>query len=272
MRVAASWCMTPNVGDALTPWLIKKLGLYDSAWVSPGFNSEHYLVTGSVLNWSNEHSVVWGAGLASWKDEVNPGADIRAVRGPLSLMRARSCGWARKITPPALGDPALLVPILLPKSVHSGRCGIVPHYVDMARFNQTDMGNVDLIDPLLPVEEFCAKVSACSFILSSSLHGLIIADAYGIPNEWAKFGDGIGGDSMKYWDHFASVGRAAIDVPPVPQDLRLMGSRDIVEQIMTFDYQKADPAAIRKAQHWLVETCPFLHDSVERRVKGACTI
>ena len=269
--------MTPNVGDALTPWLIEKLGLYDTAWVSPGFASEHYIATGSVLNWANEHSVVWGAGLASWKDEVNPHADIRAVRGPLSLLRLRSMGWKgprEVIRHAAVGDPALLLPKLVQPqgNRHHGKSGIIPHYADMARFTSDDAEkilaahNAVLIDPLLPVEEFCWQVAACSRIVSSSLHGLIVADAYGIPNMWAKFGDNIGGDGMKYWDHMAAVGRTPFDLPPYWADYRMLS---VAEMLADFGKVRDDqiPAMTRECLHavqdWLLKTCPFLHATVK---------
>lgn len=263
MRYSHTWCLTPNVGDAMAPWLVKRLSNYESAWVPPGYTSEHAVTVGSILNWANEHSIVWGSGLASWKDEVNPKADIRAVRGPLSMMRLRSCGWSEKGKLLAIGDPALLMPLLVKKAASHGRAGIVPHYVDVARFADTDMGEVKLIDPLLPVEEFCQEVAACSSILSSSLHGLIVADAYGIPNALAKFGDGIGGDGMKYWDYLVSVGRAAIEVPPRVRDERLAGSRQIVERIRSFDYQNAPREVIQERQRQLLDTCPFLRVRVE---------
>lgn len=263
MRYAHTWCLTPNVGDAMAPWLVGRLGAYNSAWVPPGFPSQHAVTVGSILNWANEHSIVWGSGLASWKDEVNPKADIRAVRGPLSMMRLRSCGWVQRGTPPAIGDPALLMPLLVkPPAATHGRRGIIPHYVDVARFAETGMDEVELIDPLLPVEEFCTKVASCSSILSSSLHGLIVADAYGIPNAWAKFGDGIGGDGMKYWDYFASVDRTSLEFPPAPHDLRLFGSRQIVESIASYGYRPADQGTIKRMQRGLIDSCPFLKPGI----------
>lgn len=246
----------------MTPWLVKRLSGCDAAWVSPGTPIEHYLVTGSVLNWSSKHSVAWGPGLASWRDEVTGDADIRAVRGPLSLMRARSCGWNGNEREVMLADPALLMPKFVPGIDKNGLVGVIPHYVDMARFSELDDKQVRslgcvIIDPLLPVEEFCKRVSACREVVSSSLHGLIVADAYGVPNAWAKFGDGIGGDGMKYWDYMLSVKRATWDMPPKFTDYRNRGAVQTLESVGAAKPGLAPRDLVLEKQEQLLESCPF---------------
>ena len=54
-------------------------------------------------------------------------------------------------------------------------------------------------------------ILSCEKTISSSLHGLIVSDAYNIPNKWVKFNDKINGDDTKYYDYFKSVKRVDIN-------------------------------------------------------------
>ncbi len=78
--------------------------------------------------------------------------------------------------------------------------------------------DVIIIDPFLAVEDFIDQVNACDKIFSSSLHGLITADAYSVPSQWVEFSrDRIGGDRTKYLDYYMSIG---LDPIIDPLDLR----------------------------------------------------
>lgn len=205
MSINACWTLSSNVGDNLTPYIIRKLTGRDPVYAMGGADYTHYIFAGSMLNHANAHSIVWGAGLASMTDGVHPEARILAVRGPISRMRARACD-AR--CPAVYGDPAMILPELYePKREKKYSIGVIPHYVDAFRASQWYPGKAHIINVLKPVESFVDEVVSCEQIISSSLHGLIIAHAYGVPAVWAKFSDSIGGDgSTKYQDYYMSCG------------------------------------------------------------------
>ena len=50
-------------------------------------------------------------------------------------------------------------------------------------------------------------ICSCEKILSSSLHGLIVSDAYQIPNCWIELTGKISGGHFKYYDYASSVNR-----------------------------------------------------------------
>ena len=51
------------------------------------------------------------------------------------------------------------------------------------------------------------EIAKCEHILSSSLHGLVVADALGIPNGWIKLSDRVVGDGFKFKDYGTAIKR-----------------------------------------------------------------
>ena len=75
-----------------------------------------------------------------------------------------------------------------------------------------------MIDICGDIEEVVEEVVACDCIVSSSLHGIICADAFGVPAFWLQVSDKPKGDGFKYLDYFSSVGRP--DSQPIRVDSR----------------------------------------------------
>lgn len=206
-RVPLFWFDIPNWGDALNPYIVRALS-GRSAQHLAGFYHDRYLACGSVLGAANARAEVWGSGFIHEGERViEPPRAIHAVRGPLSrdalLRHGIGC-------PEVYGDPALLMPRFFnPQVVVAYEVGIVPHYVDkrhpwVAKCRQDP--KVSVIDIESGIEDFVRSVKACHIILSSSLHGLICADAYGIPNVWVQFSDNIIGGDFKFRDYRLSIG------------------------------------------------------------------
>lgn len=220
--LCAWWCQSLNVGDRLTPYLIKKITGSDPVYVEPSFNSRHYVFAGSVLNHCGLGAIVWGAGLGTLTDGVNPNIDICAVRGPISRARALSCGNKCR---PVYGDPGLALPkVFIPKRERSLGTGVVPHYIDLYRARSW-WDEREVISPLQDVESFISEIVQYDRIISSSLHGIVIAHAYGIPAVWVQMSDSVGGDGTKFRDHMMSLGIEASH----PFDMR-NGRKDVPDQ------------------------------------------
>ncbi len=212
--IKANWCLTNNFGDMITPYLIEKITgerpIYSEGKEETG--DKVYQVTGSILNHDIKNCVAWGPGIARFEDGVPP-KTITAVRGPLTAKRAKSCGRG---VPDVYGDPALLLPRYYnPNREIKYPIGFMPHYVDLEFVAKNLAGQAFIIDVTKSVEEVINDMLSCRFIYSSSLHGLIVADAYGIGNRWTKFSDNIEGDGFKYLDYYESVGLPDINLPHV---------------------------------------------------------
>jgi pyruvyltransferase len=71
----------------------------------------------------------------------------------------------------------------------------------LAELNRKDLIVIDVQQQ--PLEVF-TKIDSCRYILSSSLHGLIVADSLGIPNAWLDAPDLIGG-RFKFDDYYSAL-------------------------------------------------------------------
>jgi pyruvyltransferase len=218
-RLHAFWCRIPsraNVGDALTPWLIRRLTGTSPIFARPDSPVLKYFVSGSVASYAADRCTLWGPGIMDRTDVIDPRATVLAVRGPLTRARALDCGID---CPDVYGDPALLLPRLYrPSHARRHGIGIVPHFADKPRLaaSVSASGFMRLIDVQTPVETFVDRLASCEAVASSSLHGVIISHAYGIPAVWIKFRDLPSGDDSKFHDYFLSIG----EEPPEPLRLR----------------------------------------------------
>ena len=230
------WPVSNNFGDVIGPWIAQKLTGRRVMFTEQNADYPYYVFGGSVLNHVNANAIVWGAGLGSLPDGVNPHCTIKAVRGPLTRARVLAVG---RECPAVYGDPGMLLPKFYSPTPKPKRpYGIVPHYVDQYRaFDRYR----DFIDVFQPIEAVVDEICSCEKIYSSSQHGIIIAHAYGIPAAWIKLSDSLGGDGTKFRDYYASVG---MDVAQ-PMDLRerqpLPPFSEAVPQIDCSAYLKAFP-------------------------------
>jgi pyruvyltransferase len=113
--------------------------------------------------------------------------------------------------PKVYGDPALLLPSLVRNDIKkSYRVGIVPHFSHKEYFQSIIKkdARVCMIDVEWPVCNVVKKILACEVILATSLHGLIVAEAYGIPSLMLTVGKPLHGSLFKIEDYFHSTRRA----------------------------------------------------------------
>lgn len=219
--VPAFWWMGDNFGDLLTPYLIEKISGKPAVWTErltfPG--QVMYLAAGSVLGENLANVVVWGTGAISADSKVGKAKEWRAVRGPLTREIVRKAG---NECPELFGDPGILMPFFFhPKVAKTHDIGIVPHYADLYDVYQAygDYHRVKIIRVTDPVETVVQEILSCRTILSSSLHGIVMAEAYSIPCAWVEFSDRVVGKGFKFLDYWGGVGAKPLD----PIDLRAFG-------------------------------------------------
>jgi pyruvyltransferase len=243
-----------NFGDKITPLLLKRAGV-PVEWAAP----EHadLIGVGSILEKApqNFRGTIWTTGFmheSSQRDFSR--ARVLAVRGHLTR---EHIGGAR-IT---VGDAGLLCDELAPASVaKKHKLGIIPHFVDAAdplvRALANSSTDIVVIDICAEENDVLRSIAACEHIISSSLHGLIVADSLGIPNRWLELNRGaeqVTGAGFKYRDYYSVFGLDA-------QPLHLQPSatlNDILRAITPYSR-----AGISQLKQQLRATVASIRDSV----------
>src|SRR5699024_9384076 len=131
------------------------------------------------------------------------GGEVFAVRGKLTSESLVRQGFQKC---DVYGDPALLLPLWLkPSSKKQHFLGIIPHHSEVDYFIEKYSDKYFIIDlRTTNVHRIVEEINSCERILSTSLHGVIVAHAYDIPALWIKKGY-IGTDGFKFHDYFSSV-------------------------------------------------------------------
>lgn len=200
------WPKTPlpgNVGDTLSVPLLRALGITcELNWVPKHSHLPKLLASGSIIRFARPGDTVWGSGMIDRQDFICKDARYLCVRGPVTGFRARCERY---------GDPGLLCPLVwqgIAKGMMGNQVVVIPHYKD-----------VDLVPKGLPKlstltahpSATAKAISACDLVAASSLHGIIIAHAYGVPAGWWRPSNNLTGDDVKFLDYAESVG---IELPP----------------------------------------------------------
>lgn len=105
-----------------------------------------------------------------------------------------------------LGDPGLLVSRWIPQRRRRFTAGIVPHYTQRddpwVRDLASRLGDgCTVIDVRSSPTRTIQQIAACDIILSTSLHGVVVADSYGIPALWDIPRDSLTGGDFKFRDY-----------------------------------------------------------------------
>lgn len=202
----------PNFGDALSPAIVESISKRKVVWASP--QDATLFSTGSLYDFIRERGVggppgghVWGSGtLGPMKKPFWRGVTIHAQRGPLTrlttLSAARACG-----------DPALLYPLVYSPDADVSETAIfIPHMRHVAKakkyFEERNVPGLKLVNPATSDHRsIVEEIAAARLVFSSSLHGLILADAFSRPNIWVDPTGIHRWPKWKFIDYFFSVRR-----------------------------------------------------------------
>lgn len=170
-----------NFGDSLALDLVTAIVAKQRIQHVPA-RSNRLLSVGSVLHFARSHDVVWGTGVNGKVPGQRIGAgtlDVRAVRGP----KTRELLQLRDIpTPEVYGDPGLLLPHVFPGTRgwaqrKRRKLAVIPNFNDARTFAT----HPDFVNPLGSLWGVVRTIAESEFVIASSLHGIVIAEALGVP-------------------------------------------------------------------------------------------
>lgn len=173
------WVGRPNFGDLLTPLLLQHFCGIVADWAP--FPEASLVGVGSVLEhipngWAGK---IVGAGKLHEESLLPIGhSEILALRGPLTAKGLRGDF--------AIGDLGLLANELVRVETKKYALGIVPHWSDTTLGTNPTFARYSpiVIDPRGDPLDVIRTIGECEKIVASSLHGMILADAFGIPRRF----------------------------------------------------------------------------------------
>ena len=208
-----------NLGDVLAMpiinYMLEKKGIKADKKVK---GRKHLFTVGSGGLRSFQNTTIWGTGIMydglkgywfeKYWDANHRRLDIRAVRGPLTrevfLKLSHKC-------PEVYGDPGILMPLIYqPMNIEKTHdYMVIPQYTTENEVRKYIPDEKIISMNTNDYKSVIDKIVSCKKVYSSSLHGIILAEAYGVP---AVFFRGVPPHvDFKYKDYYASTGR--YDVP-----------------------------------------------------------
>lgn len=211
------WDDVPNFGDWIGPYLLGQIYGRPVVNVKGNIHSNVLFSVGSVIehiggNYPN--AKVWGSGLIQPLHKKRAKklnqflSHVYAVRGKKTEQELSS--KTDISVPKVYGDPALLMPSFYTPKVNpllTKNVSICPHFSHFEYFtnlqNSERIKVIDVRKSLLSVINEIANSSVC---ISTSLHGIIIAEAYEVPWVWLKVSEKVlDGDDFKFEDFFTTI-------------------------------------------------------------------
>lgn len=166
------------IGPLVTRAMLRQLRLSEKS--SSGERVTLFTV-GSVLHFASNGDVVWGTGIngkVSNDKYAWQSLDVRAVRGP-STRRWLERHYDLEV-PPVYGDPALLLfdgALARPTREPRREYCLIPNLND----ERVVRGRELVVSPRQELSTIVNAIATSEFVVTSSLHALIISELLGVP-------------------------------------------------------------------------------------------
>ena len=195
-----------NLGDLLGRTIPLKLFPECKQFLKPNNNKKNSLICiGSVLNNNDINNLYLGTGLVK-QNKILSSMNQIFVRGPLSA----NCISKKKTL--WITDTGILTSLAFPRPIKNPKYDIVVilHKADKEIYYKNKNNFKSLGIPVrfnwgYNIDKLINFICNGKIVISTSLHGQIIAHSYGIPSIAVNSGNRIIGFDFKYKDYYASL-------------------------------------------------------------------
>ncbi len=163
--------------------------------------------------------------------------DIRAVRDPETRKILLEMGLK---CPEIYGDPALLLPYFyMPRKLQKKEYVLVPHFNEWEKYSMNENVVAAFNNNW---KTFVDKICCSELVISSSLHGVILAEAYG--KQAVLLENTSATDYFKYQNYYSATGRTSFPIA------------SSINEALSIHVEKPDNDLIKNLQQNLLSSFP----------------
>ncbi len=234
------WNAKENVGDVISniiyEWMLQRENI-DPDIISN--KTVHFMTVGSLIGMMPFDAVIWGSGIHTLatiskiiKNKNRVKYDIRALRGPLTKQILEFCGY--NCNNCCMGDPAIIMPLIYKpasdKKLYD--CSVIRHLKNKDKPQDDKLHYIDVHTS--DYKHFIDEICASKVVISSSLHGIILAETYGVKAVFLN--EDMDNEIIKFYDWYFSTGRKTVVIAESVEEALITNSMEIPD--LTFMRQK----------------------------------
>ena len=212
------WIGRKNFGDLITEEMATKFN-FTPVHCYP--EKADFIGAGSLLQMlpTNFSGSILSTGIIEPRNIELPNAKFLSVRGELTK---EVLGLDKEL---ATGDLGLISNLLIQDNIFEKKyeLGLIPHYVDKSApwlnlVKEIYGKKCLIIDVEQTAKKVTEQIAKCNFVISSSLHGIIVADSLQVPCSWIGLSDSVVGNGFKFHDYASSIDSSIVKYAPSELD------------------------------------------------------
>lgn len=220
------WQEQVNLGDQLAlvifEWMLNQNRLSRKC-----SGIKHLMTVGSIIGLERFDATIWGTGVLNFEVARNISIfskivkyDIRAVRGPITREILRAAGYD---VPPIYGDPGILMPLIYNSQSKKEYDVSIIHHFNSPIDQENDFHRIDI--QTNDYKTFIDEIVKSKRVISSSLHGIILAETYGVPTIF--YNENMDDVLLKYFDWYFSTQRTNVKIAHTLSEALIMEPMEI---------------------------------------------